>query len=75
MVIVLNDYLVHSCYEIHLGSRFLQIRLLDGSWAPLRFLSLWIMAKILCLSLCSFEAIVELHPKDQFDFNDFLKGK
>ena len=36
MVKVLNDYLVHSCWGLHLGYRFLQKwKLLEGSWAPL----------------------------------------
>ena len=41
MVTILNDYLVHSCWGLHLESRFSQI---VGSWAfdkgPLEFCSL-----------------------------------
>ena len=35
VIVVLNDYLVHSCWGLDLGSRFLQIeRLMECLWLP-----------------------------------------
>ena len=68
MVTILNHHLVHSCWGLHLGSRFLQTR---GSWAPLSF-ALWIVAKLLYSCLCLLDVIVELHAMDEKMFNDFL---
>ena len=44
MIIVLNDYLVCSCWGLHLGSRFSQT---IGSWDPFSF-ALWIVVELLC---------------------------
>ena len=60
-ITILDDYLVHSCWGLHLDYRFLQI---EGSWAPLSFV-LWIVVKFLCSCLCLLDAIVQIHAIDK----------
>ena len=48
MVIVLNDYLVHSCWGLHLSTRFLQT---GGSWSTHRLP--WVLLSRLWLSYCA----------------------
>ena len=68
MVIVLNDYFVHSCWDLHLNFRFLQT---GGSLAPLSFV-LWTVIKLLCSCLCLLDAIIELHAMDEKCSKTFL---
>ena len=61
MIIVLNDYLVHSCWGLHWGSRVLQTRLIGS----LEFCSLDCGWVIMLFNLCLLDAIVELHGMDE----------
>ena len=58
----------------HIILVFTYWRLLECSWAPLSF-ALHIVAKVLWFCLCSFDAMIELHPMDEELVNDFLIGK
>jgi hypothetical protein len=60
MVIILTNYHVHYCYGMHLGCRFLPMRLLKRLCGPLS-IALQIEAKLLCSCLCLFGAIFGLH--------------
>jgi hypothetical protein len=65
MGIVLNDHLVHSCWGLHLGSRFLQI---EGSWSThglpyVLFDGLWL--SYYALVLCLLDTILESHAMDE----------
>ena len=66
MIIVLNDYLVHSCWGLHLGSRFLtKQRLLECSWARAFSFALRIVTKLLCFCLCLLDDVVDLYATDE----------
>ena len=67
MIIVLNDYFVHSCQGLHLDTRSLPMRLLKHSLVSLSS-TLQIKAKLLCSCLRLFDAIVELHIMDEKKF-------
>ena len=75
MAAILDDYLVHFCWSLHLGSRFLQTGSSHKcSWVPLSF-ALWIEAKLLCYCFCLLDSIVKLHAMDEKLLNDFLIGR
>ena len=64
VVIVLNDYLVHSCWGLHVGSQFKKLEALGALMAPLSFF-IWIAAELLCSCPCLLHAIVKLHAMDE----------
>ena len=75
MIIILNDYYIHFCQGLHLGSRFLQIRVSLELSSTLWSYPLQIVVVLLCSCLCLFDAIVELHDMDELLYIDFLIGK
>jgi hypothetical protein len=74
MAIVLSDFLVHSCWGLHLNFKFYKLEVLEVFMSSIE-LSLWMVANIVCSCLCLFDAIIELHAMDEETFNDFLIGK
>ena len=63
-LIVLNVDVVHSCWSLHLGSRFLQIRGLWNGHGSLDFCALDCGLVIVLSCLCFLDAIIELSAMD-----------
>ena len=66
MVIALNDYHMSSCWDLHLGFRFLQTR---GPWSshglPLVFVSKLSLSYCALIFVCLIQSI-ELHAMNEF---------
>jgi hypothetical protein len=74
VVIVPNDYHVHSCYDSHWVLGFYKLEALGVLMGSLEFCSP-VLGELLGSCLCFFDAVVELQAMNGKTFNDFLIGK
>jgi hypothetical protein len=74
MVIIPNDYHVHSCQGLHLGSRIFKLEAFGALFGSLELCSVDCGEIVMLLALFV-DAIVNLHPMDEKMFNGVLIGK
>ena len=69
------NYLVHSCWGLHLDSRFQQTRGFGSTRGFPKVLLSRLWLALLCYGLCLLDTFIELHATDGKMFNDFPIGK